>query len=1232
MRTLHKIIFINSASVQYAEIGLNGNVHLTGTQGVGKSTLLRAILFFYNSNKTRLGIPREKQSFDEYYFPYQNSYIIYEVLRDEIPYCVLAYKVNGKTAFRFIDSAYKRELFIDENNRAFRSWNQIREALGRDIYYTNLISGYTEFRQIIYGDNREMKAEFRKYSILESKQYQNIPLTIQNVFLNSKLEASFIKETIIKSIEEQEFSIGLENYRTHHLRDFENQIRDIQLWFQTNKKGIIPIRQQAKKIIDNHRHYIFINEQKRELAEDLAQRMAYIEAEKPVLNSTIQLQKTKLNELQEEQKRLEKLHRKREDDLNADIKILKTKLNEAKKKEEAYRLQGIYEIIQKVAQKEKWEGNKTALEQEKIALTEKFSDIRQKYKYLINQVENQLTKSKNDTHAAINEFEKKFLSEKSDLTEKYQIILTQLHDDFQKQINDFQLQLESYKQQENDLEKRKIELKYQDFFEEELKRNQKEKEKIEQSNREAIRKLDNAKAQKKILQKEGETKRESIEIKANNALEKAREKKEEILRVKDKIQQQLEKISSSLYGWLNENVPHWEDTIGKVISEEVLFQSDLHPQFSLKNSNDFYGLELNLNAIKSEVKSLDDYQKEMVHLQKQIEENQRIIHKLEVQRETDLSRIQKQYRKKINEFDDMISKADYQLNQNKIKAQRNEVERDEWIDKNKEKKKTLFKNIENQLNKLISEKLVVEKEIIGIQSRKNRNLSLKTTERDKKIAHLESEKDKQIEHLNRNFEAVNNQSEKRIEKIKIQQTSEFENKGADTQRIEEIDNQLKDIEGKLQYIKENEALVIEFNKDKREIFDVVPEWKADLKSKEIQQESILETHQQEKEKATKNYIKQKTIVEMLSEKLKNFTTDEERFLEFKKTSIFKDIEAYFKSDIKASEMAKSAVNSIPEISFKSADAIGILNRLKQNISLFSGNFNENNIFNFRTHFTADHAYLEFVMNLKEFIEENKIEEYEKRVSERFADIIRRLGNETQELISKEAEIEKVIRKINADFASKNFVEAIKEMEMRTRESSNPVVRLLLEIKKFNDENQLTLGGLNLFSRDDNTEQNKKAIELLKQLIKELDRYKKDSLSLSESFDLQFRIVENDNDSGWVEKLSHVGSEGTDVLVKAMINILLLNVFKSDASKKFKDFKLHCMMDEIGRLHPNNIKGILRFANERNIYLINGSPISQSATDYRYTYKLSKQQSSQDKKKYWTKVNRLIKMRPKVTTV
>ena len=41
MRYLNKIIFLNSAHNPYAEVKLDGNVHFIGTQGVGKSTLLR---------------------------------------------------------------------------------------------------------------------------------------------------------------------------------------------------------------------------------------------------------------------------------------------------------------------------------------------------------------------------------------------------------------------------------------------------------------------------------------------------------------------------------------------------------------------------------------------------------------------------------------------------------------------------------------------------------------------------------------------------------------------------------------------------------------------------------------------------------------------------------------------------------------------------------------------------------------------------------------------------------------------------------------------------------------------------------------------------------------------------------------------------------------------------------------------------------------------------------------
>ena len=173
-----------------------------------------------------------------------------------------------------------------------------------------------------------------------------------------------------------------------------------------------------------------------------------------------------------------------------------------------------------------------------------------------------------------------------------------------------------------------------------------------------------------------------------------------------------------------------------------------------------------------------------------------------------------------------------------------------------------------------------------------------------------------------------------------------------------------------------------------------------------------------------------------------------------------------------------------------------------------------------------------------------------------------------------------------------------------------MVQLMKHIKEFNDENQFAMGEQNLFSTANHEEVNQKAVGHLLDFMKALTANPQRSLlTLSDLFQLQFRIVENDNDTGWADKLSHVGSEGTDTLVKAMINIMLINVFKEKVSRKFGDFRIHCMMDEIGKLHPQNVKGILHFANARNILLINSSPTTYNVTDYRYTYLLRKDSHS-----------------------
>ncbi len=89
------------------------------------------------------------------------------------------------------------------------------------------VTTFELFRDIIYGNNRRPElVDFRKYAIVESSKYQNIPRTIQNVFLNTKLDADFIKDTIIKSMTDDNISIDLD-YLRNQIRDFENEYNDI---------------------------------------------------------------------------------------------------------------------------------------------------------------------------------------------------------------------------------------------------------------------------------------------------------------------------------------------------------------------------------------------------------------------------------------------------------------------------------------------------------------------------------------------------------------------------------------------------------------------------------------------------------------------------------------------------------------------------------------------------------------------------------------------------------------------------------------------------------------------------------------------------------------------------------------------------------------------------------------------------------------------------------------------
>ncbi len=1213
MRYLSKIVFINSASIKYTEVDLDGNVHFIGTQGVGKSTLLRAILFFYNADIQKLGISREKKNYNEYYFPYQNSYIVYELQTETGKYCVLSFKSQGRVAFRFINAGYDKDFFIDNEGKAYETFDKIRVALVKTDA-TRIVNNYEEYRNILYGNNKGLQSEFRKYALIESKQYQNIPRTIANVFLNAKLDAEFVKETIIKSLNEDEIKIDLTTYSQTHLRDFENNLNDIKKWTEDK------IDKQAEKVSTTYSALRFLEQKKKELAHQLGYALNYVKEQQPKVEEQLNAETLKQARVKEKLKNLDKDFGKRKDDILKQIGEVSSKLKDIKTKREQYAILNIEYIIQRVSQKPNLDLQEKNLSEEKNILTSKFIEIEDRFKAQLRQLEIQLKEFENNKQAEKNKADKKFNDFEKEINHQYDLIYEEIRKQSKEALATANDQVSEKSNSITNLKIKLSEAKHKRFFETEIENCKTEIETVRSNISKAETDIQKSNDKIKSLQKEGEFEEKNKKADTDRKIEKQLDENEKLNKIIIDIDAKIENSKDSFYGWLNENVTDWENSIGKVIDEEnVLFKKGLNPKKSDNENLSFYGVNIDTTEINKNVKTVADLQNEQREIFQKIQGIKQSIQKLQTDLNDDLEKLKRRFHPKIKELKETILQNEYNLQSGKSKLDELSVNLSEWEIKAKREQELVLQNIEENIAQLNEEKIRSEEEVQKIEISISKTIDAKKKEKASKI----KEEKKILDDVLKKIDAQIQKEKKNIlsksDTIKTAQKQELKAKGADTNRIEAIDLRITELQSELIFIENNRDKVAEYNKDKRELFDKESEFKTNKTLLDKKLETEEEKHQQQKEKFVQQIDIHNSEIDSLNNTLIKFKADLKTYEDFTKTETFKDVENYTSNFSQTHKTSQNCVSLISELQTTDNTITKRYLELQEAINRFTGNFQENNLFSFKVKFTERNEYFDFSEMLKEFVEENKIEEYKQRVEERFAHIIRQIGRETNSLIEKEGEISKIISEINNDFVARNFVGAIKSMELKTIESKNKIFTLLVEIKNFNDENNFNLGKPDLFSTDDRSDKNKKTISLLIQLIKEMTISKEKEITLSDSFELLFKIVENDNDTGWVEKLTNVGSEGTDVLVKAMINIMLLNVFKEKASKKMKaDFRLHCMMDEIGKLHPNNVKGILKFANDRNILLINSSPTSLNAMDYRYTYILAKD------KKNVTSIKRLVK--------
>jgi hypothetical protein len=727
MRYLNKIIFINSAQIKYAEINLDGNVHFIGTNNTGKSTILRAILFFYNADTLGLGIPPQKKSYLDYYFSHSNSYIIYEVVREDGKFCVVSYKSHHKICFRFFSREYQQQYFVNENGNVPDSWDGIAQQLDANkIPYTKRkIDEYKEYRDIIYGNRDVKKNEWGKYSILESKDYRQVPKTIQNVFLNSKMEADFIKRIIILSLD-NDVRIDLNQY-AHSLKSFETELANIR------KFKIPSTTSQAENIAKLHIAVRHLEREKIGLAKELAWSVGENERREPELAERLKTQQEKETVFKSKLTRAKELFDEKAKEINGKISIQKENIKKAKDLSEGYERKNINQIIAKVDKKVYFEKEKSNLLNEKTLLSVQFADLEAKFKALLDTLENQYRDFLNGKNSEKNKINADFLSFKELTHKNFNKQIADFREEHKKEIELLRTNWENKKRIVNDLKLKKESLKHTRLFENEI--SSLEKEILELEN--LIKQLP---ADKENLSKHIETIQKQWELDEQNLQKDFDRNKEKLdgqiatLEMKiTEIESYITNSKDSLYGWLTNNYPNWEKSIGKVIDDKnMLFNSSLNPRLAGYSGN-FYGIEIDLNEINRTVKTVTDYETEKEELNTQIQTLRKNISELLEKWEEDKEKLKRKYQPKIREKKDAIRENDYHFEQTNKKHPETTIKLNDLKNKAQTGRTNQLENIQIEIDNATETAKNAELEVRRLEEEQNKAIKAKEKERDKLI-------------------------------------------------------------------------------------------------------------------------------------------------------------------------------------------------------------------------------------------------------------------------------------------------------------------------------------------------------------------------------------------------------------------------------------------------------------------------------------------------------------------
>lgn len=1196
MPRLDRIHLINAAGFDEIEFPVGGHCQVIGVNGHGKSTLLRTILFFYlgTNEKSSYGLHETKSDFVSHYLGDPPSYLVYEVARGEgrPAYHIAVTRPAGRIQFHFVDASFRRDYYVDGNvvlpiGSVQERWRDAKCAF-------DTLSSYEDFTHRIYGIVSSTYAVFRP-AARTSGQVSVLPRIISGIFTVSQLEADKLKSALTCGVRSDARVAELD------LVQLKNQLENFR---RVNRavKTYVRHEQDAVDLVELAACFEAIKTERQQAIESL------VRAAKLLPEETCRIEEQR-RILQREEEATEAEHKQENDRLNEAIATLGNELAELNSKiKQGTQYCAEYEE-KHIEGKSNELDSLPALEAEKLlgerqyaSLTAEYADENQRKDQLLANVRQTWAELSSNFHQRRAAIEKRFrraFEELDAAREGARAKIAQERAGIVDSLVPKRTRLGNERVSLND--------EFKTFAEitppAEIAETERGLRRAERSQADESSKQQQLRSELQLTKEKAKAESEKLERDAASGRARIETGIATLETEGSRVTEELEMFDASLARFFQAKAPTaWRDA-AKTLSRDILFRDarELEAKISPAASHIAWGVEISTAQLPDLTESYDRARLTLAvrEIRKKLATEKDALQAAQMRYLAEFDSQQKRSMQAENDLAGKIAAcgdACASLGDECIRLDNALLNLQSQFNASKQRRLEELDARESEW-KLADE--LLRKEESQIEHRFRTLL----TESDAAFEDRRCKVTKDEEVESAAIETDEGQATKKrdAEVARIEQDSQqaLVKKGANAERIAAARKRVAEVEKQVQRISKFREEVAEYRRKKVEWIERLPAWELERKSTEeflAAKKAALHQLDESHRALVSGHRDRRAKLDQASDALRK---DEEAVARFRADTRFLQEWGYFdRADLSAASFHQPGVVdeflAAGQAAHQDREEVG--KKGDKNAKAFLNRFDAETLDRKLLGFSPIHEYFEWFIfvgsELKPFVNHRAITGMKRIQTQEFEQLIRNICHKNAAFHDGIHQVKQTAASVQTHLANNNFVDVLEAIELKVERVDNQLTRTLEDMESF--------AGLSfshdhdLFGKRADRAEIDSAIGHFERLVREIDSYRDKQLLLTDYFDFLIRVRENGHDMGWRKSLNDIGSTGTDYLLKMLIYLSLIEVYRARAIDPKFQSTVHCVLDETGVLAPKYLRSVLAYAAARGIILITAGHSQQTS--------------------------------------